>query len=761
MKRRLSPVVLLELLLIAALLIAAIVVPRHEIAVPASAFDAEQSPQVSVSGAGITVVPAADGSAGQLYLMAYGLKLRPGAYEICVNYDSDTDGRDDFYARGATFILDSNRGITTDYINLNDAQTKVYGRVWAPLSLRGTTDAAACVTYLGKGTVSLFGVTLTEIVGYRFVCIAAFVLILLAFHALYAFFFSSREIALKNMGVLLVLIAIVLAASLPNFVNFAYEGHDTSFHLKRIVTLGEEIKYGQFPVRMHTTVGNGYGYPLSLYYGDFLLYLPAILYNCAVPLQMCFQIYALMINALTCGVAYVCFKRMTGDQHVSLLGTALYVLSCYRLTNVYVRSAVGEYTALTFMPLVLLGMFLIFGKKKPVYSDWLPLSLGMTGVVISHVLSTEMLAFDLVLLCVCFIRQVFNRDRLLAIVKAAVLCLLLSGWFLIPFIDCFLNQSVVIQTTDINIQERGTFLIQLFSMFTTGFGDGLYYGLGNRMPLAIGASLTVGIAAMLYCLYNRHKWQLTGGTVFKWVRAVLIIAALNLGLTLERFPWNDIQRTLGRFGSIICSMQFPWRWIAVATPLLVMGTVFALHLMQKHDRRMYTVFAAASLACLVIGTGYFYFRFINEVPIYPSYFKSAYEGADKLYYLTDTNTDMISRSVCEVEEGEVSITAYEKERGVTRLTVVNESGQEAQIAVPTFNYIGYRAYDGMGNALETVTGGNNRVAVRVPANYRGEIEVRFVPPVLWRIAEGMTAAGLLFMAVMAVRGRKNQKKQAA
>ena len=761
MKRRLSPVVMLELLLIAALLIAAVIVPRHEIAVPAFAFDAGQSAQVSADDSGITVAPAADGTSGQLYLMAYGLKLRPGAYEICVSYDSDTDGRGDFYARGATFSLDANRGITSDYINLNDGQTKVYGRAWVQPRLRGATSAAACVTYLGKGTLEIFGVTLTEIVGYRFACIAALALVLLALHALHAFFFSSREIVPKNMGVLLVLIGIVLAASLPNFVNFAYEGHDASFHLKRIATLGEELKYGQFPVRMHTTVGNGYSYPLSLYYGDFLLYLPALLYNCAVPLQMCFQIYALMINALTCGIAYYCIRRMTGNQKASLMGAALYVLSAYRLTNIYVRAAVGEYTALAFMPLALLGMVLIMTNEKPRYADWLPLSLGMTGVALSHILSTEMLAFDLALLCVCFVRQVFHKERLLAIVKAAVLCLALSGWFLVPFIHCFLGQSVVIQTTNINIQERGTFLIQLFSMFTTGYGDGLYYGLGNRMPLAIGASLTVGMIAMLYCLYHRHKWQLTQNVHFSWIRVLLVIAALNLALTLERFPWDEIQRMLGRFGSIICSMQFPWRWIAVATPLLVLGTVFALHLMEKYDRRAYTAFAAAAMACLAVGTGYFYFRFINEVPIYPSYFKSAYEGADKLYYLTGTDTAMISYAVCDVEEGDAVVTAYEKERGVARLTVDNASDQEAQVSVPVFNYIGYRAYDEAGHALETVTGGNNRVAVRVPVGYHGEIVIRFVPPVLWRIAEGVTAAGLLFMAAMAVRGRKNKNAKKA
>ena len=259
---------------------------------------------------------------------------------------------------------------------------------------------------------------------------------------------------------------------------------------------------------------------------------------------------------------------------------------------------------------------------------------------------------------------------------------------------------------------------------------------------------------MLYCLYNRHTWQLTKTVHFGWIRVAMVIAALNLAMTLEHFPWDDIQRMLGRFGSIICSMQFPWRWLAVAVPLLVLGTVFALHLMEKADKRMYTAFAAAMLAGLVIGTGYFYFRFTNEVPIYPSYFKSPYEGADKLYYLTGTDTAMLSYSTCEVEEGEAAVIGYRKEGGVAYLTVENASSQEAQVAVPVFAYRGYRAYDEAGNALETVVGGNNRIGVRVPVQYSGEILVRFVPPLYWRICEIVSLAALGFIAVMSFGKKK-------
>lgn len=756
MKRRISLWTALGGGLIAVLLIAAAVLPACSVTVPAQAFDLAQARQAAVEDGRLIIRAAQDEAPEQLLLQAYGIMLRPGAYEIHIRYDSDTDGREDFYARGATFFLDSGQDILTDYINLNDSQTEVSGRVWVPLSLRGTTELTACLVHLGKGTVALDGVEISEIRGFRYVCILGLALLLGLLHALYVSFFSAERKPNAQAGVLLVLAGIVLAASLPNFVGFAYEGHDTSFHLKRIVSLAEELKYGQFPVRMHTTVGNGYGYPLSIYYGDFLLYLPAILYNCAVPLQTCLQIYVLLINALTCAAAYCCFRQMTGQAKLGVLGAALYVLSHYRMTNIFVRSAVGEYTAMAFIPLALFGLYRIVQAEKPRFADWLPLSLGMAGVAMSHVLSTEMLAFDLILLCLGFFRRLLRRDRLLAIVRAAILCALLCAWFLVPFLDSFLHQSTMIQTTELKLQERGTFLVQLFSVFSLGYGDGMDYGLAGKMPTTLGASLTAGMLVMLCCLYNRHRWGLTKTVQLGWLRMLLAVAALNLAMTLTCFPWDDLQRVLGRLGSLISSMQFPWRWLAVAVPLLTMGTVLGLQLMERANRRMALSFAAVVAAGLVISTGYFVFRFINEAPVYPSYFKNPYEGSDALYYLAGTDTSMLSRSVCEAETEDVQVLSLRREQGITQITVESRADCETRVVVPVFAYRGYRAFDGEGRPLKTAVGGNNRLAVCVPARYCGGIEVRFVPPSYWRAAELVSLAALGFVIVMLGAGRRKR-----
>ena len=52
------------------------------------------------------------------------------------------------------------------------------------------------------------------------------------------------------------------------------------------------------------------------------------------------------------------------------------IRSAYRLTCVYTRAAVGEFTAMVFFPLVLLGLYGIYTSDRPRFGDWLPMAGG-------------------------------------------------------------------------------------------------------------------------------------------------------------------------------------------------------------------------------------------------------------------------------------------------------------------------------------------------------------------------------------------------
>ena len=62
------------------------------------------------------------------------------------------------------------------------------------------------------------------------------------------------------------------------------------------------------------------------------------------------------------------------------------------------------------------------------------MALGMAAMVQSHLLSCELTALLLILFCLLRLRETLRPARLLAWVKAALLAVGLSAWYLFPFL---------------------------------------------------------------------------------------------------------------------------------------------------------------------------------------------------------------------------------------------------------------------------------------------------------------------------------------
>ena len=82
---------------------------------------------------------------------------------------------------------------------------------------------------------------------------------------------------------------------------------------------------------------------------------------------------------------------------MGIVGSAIYTLSAYRIVDVHLRSAMGEFTAMSFIPLVILGIWRIYYDEKEDITGWGCLGVGMTGISLSHLLSLEMISLFLLL----------------------------------------------------------------------------------------------------------------------------------------------------------------------------------------------------------------------------------------------------------------------------------------------------------------------------------------------------------------------------
>ncbi|MBP3736062.1 MAG: hypothetical protein J6I56_03500, partial [Lachnospiraceae bacterium] len=397
--------------------------------------------------------------------------------------------------------------------------------------------------------------------------------------ALYLIRQKNRETVL----VVAVLAGITMLSCRPLLLDYLPGGHDITFHLYRIAGIAQGLRDGAFPVRMQSIWWNGYGYPVGIFYGDLLLYIPAILHLLGVPLYRAYQVFVLFVNACTALLSYTCFRRMTGSARAGLFSASLYTLSMWRLTDVWIRAAVGEYCAMMFFPLVMLGFYELFADPaageetgpgtsgETMRAAVFHLSLGYAGLLLTHLLSTLMVAAFSIVLCLFNLKKLFRGERIVPLAGAAGLSALLSAFFLVPILDYMRRHDLVIMHLSGLIQTHGARLSQLFGMrFDTMAASNILDNTEPEMPLTAGLSVAVILVlAAGDLLYRKGKKET--------LKQLLILAALSLFMSTHFFPYDFIQEKLPLLFRLIGSVEFPWRYLAVTTALaaLMGGLLFS------------------------------------------------------------------------------------------------------------------------------------------------------------------------------------------
>ena len=137
---------------------------------------------------------------------------------------------------------------------------------------------------------------------------------------------------------------------MPLLYIYQKAGHDLLFHLYRIEGIKNALLDGQFSVRVPYSWLNGYGYAVSIFYGDSFLYFPAVLRIIGFTVQGAYKAYVLVINIATILVSYYCFDKIIKDRKIAFAGCTVYSLAPYRLLCTYLRFSVGLKTEHIVLP---------------------------------------------------------------------------------------------------------------------------------------------------------------------------------------------------------------------------------------------------------------------------------------------------------------------------------------------------------------------------------------------------------------------------
>ncbi len=541
------------------------------------------------------------------------------------------------------------------------------------------------------------------------------------------------------------------------FFNSTF-AHDNSYHLSRISGIAEGLKNSMFPVRLHLGTHYDHGYPSGIYYGDLLLYLPALLYMAGFPLYIAYKSYIVFINILTLYSSYICFSTITEDKNAGTFGSLMYGTAGWYIIDVYLRGALGEFTAMSFLPFVVLGLALILSDKPELKRGSFYLILGFTGLIQSHHLTTLIIFVFSLFICLCFIPGLFRKKRLPALFISALICFMINLCFIVPFLDYYINVKVSANEGG-SIQRFGTDIVQWFTYDYNilGVSGDISEDIGSDMPQTVGISLLIVlILSVIYAIISKSKLK-------KKILFISFLSVLSLFMTTHYFPYDEIQKKLPFLYSLIGRyIQYPFRYFTVSAVLLSLlsSIVFSDIFRSFKNKSLYII----PLIIFIVSC-YSGITIMNEITASFALLMPLdneglhfYQG-DPMYVAEGIDIYSDDYKNLNIYSDNENIDIYDEKRSGFEISadIVNRTSKKADVTFPLWYYPGYKLYTSAKNITMT-TNNLNEIVVKITPGFYGKITLKYEEPWYWRASEIFSLISLIIFLFVYIRLSTEQEK---
>ena len=536
---------------------------------------------------------------------------------------------------------------------------------------------------------------------------------------------KAKEIFTGREGFWPIFIISVLIACMPLVTSNCIVGHDSIYHLLRIESLKKGIEAGLPFLRVNMLFFGGEGYASSLFYPDTLLYLPALLRVAGVSVNMSYHLF-IAFTVVACFISsYLCIKEITKDRLPALVTAVVFSLCQYHMDDIYTRSAVGEYTAFIFVPLVILGIwdFMYNDCKRPYI-----LGAGMIGVILCHTLTTMFC----IGLCMCgFVlrikHMIKNPKIIMKLVFTAIAVVLMTAFYWMPVAEQLGAQTLKVteELYDLNYEK-----LTFFHIFNNEFSC---FGIAP-------------ILLLLSAICIRHEKQLV-----RFADMCAVLGILFCFATTGLFPW-------GRFARYLKFIQFPWRLNVIASPLIAFAVgIYVTEFVRESasdEKRARKIAATVVLALMVFSAvaniqriDVHYYSYSDDYFDYAP-FTTEVIGGEWLPVTVNNRSRLVNDAYVAYSDDDSKL---EVTRDKNTLEVINLTGNEKYIDVPFIYYKGYAATsDGQRIEVANESGENGRV--RIYPNGAKSVKVYYNGTIIQNISTALSVVTWLIIAAWLARG---------
>ena len=680
------------------------------------------------------------------------IALPRGVYTVELHYDTDVDFQHSCDVTDDTLSM---KMLRTNGTMLFSGLTHTDYDMWL---LRDSAQTEVHVFYSGEGSLTVKGLTIRQSNAWNriilFVMLCLTVLVDAAY--LYVQYDKAYSIPSKNKTVTFLLGLIILFTSIPLWVDYILGGSDLAYHIMRVEGIVDGICAGQFPIRISPEWQQGYGYASSVFYGETVLYLAALFRLIGFTVTTSYRLFHLAVIIGTVLIAYFCFKKIFQEAYIGVFCSMLYSLSIYRIYKTWCCASWGECFGIMFLPLIAWGFYRVFTQdihEESYRRSWLPLTIGFTMLLQSHLLTCEMVGIFTIILCLILWKRVLRPRTFLVLTKTVIYSILLSAWFLFPFIDYMVTGDFVIHhVSGRQIQSRGLYPAHLFFTFFID-GNTVFFdseGMYDTAPMGIGITLMTALCILVY-LFWAGKMAQRDRTERALAKIAGGFAALAMLMSLSLFPWDRIQSINAVTATLVSSVQFPNRFLTIANVCLtITGGLVARYLTDHKDKRLLAIYFGGMVFLTAVSSLHLTDSIMNSTrPIrvynHEGIGTGNISGGEYLPYGARAELFVYHDPVG--TEG-ILVNNYEKLSLGADVHLENPGSADGSVSFALLYYKGYGAWNqDTGEALYCYGGDNFEVTVDIPAGFCGNVKVQFAAPWYWRLGEMVTLFTLLVMTV--------------
>lgn len=491
----------------------------------------------------------------------------------------------------------------------------------------------------------------------------------------------NKNKVIDIIKLIIIIFAISIFSVYPYLNNKIFYAHDLPYHLNRILSMTENIKSGDFLSLIHTRLLNNLGYANGIFYPQFFMYIPAILMTITgAHVLSIYKIFLIIITFFTFLSMYYSTKKIFGKKSIAFFAGIIYTFSLYRLTDIYVRGAIGELLSFVFIPIILYGLYeIIFAENK----KWWILVIGISGLAYSHLLSFVFIIPLILLICLLNINIIFkDKSKLKNLFISALISILITLAFFGPMLEQKLSYRFHIDNNTVDSPQELKNRANSLSMTLNSKVIGGYATNSSEDDgcMSEGIGVILLLCAGLFILrkninYKQNKFEIQ----------LYCIGLITLFMTTKLFPWDKL--------NYINIIQFPFRLNIFPTVIFsIVGANTIYEIMGRKDEIM-------KVLCLVVMI--FNIYILNETNInFNSVrfftYESLVEGVDqeiasKEYLPEETDLEELNDcTLYNINDKENKIEFNQKRNKIT-FKYENQK-QDMEINVPLLYYKGYRAY---------------------------------------------------------------------